>query len=77
MADSNDASRDTPEKRIQDAWAKRTQEWDDLAKTVPTLPPGFKIDPSQVRMEVGPPMTEEQFKEWHERRKNISKKYSQ
>jgi hypothetical protein len=41
------------------------------------MPPGVKIDPKDVRVEVGPPMTMEEFKAWHERRKNIMKKYSQ
>lgn len=76
MADSPD-SPDSQEKRIQDAWAQRTKEWDDMAKNAPKIPQGVKIDPSKVRFEMGPPMDEEQFKAWQERRKNIFKNISQ
>ena len=60
------------------AWEKRTDEWEALAKAQGIkMPPGVKIDPKEVRMEIGPPMTAEEFKAWHDRRKNIMKKFSQ
>ena len=65
-------------KAAKEEWARRTKEWEDLAKTQGIqLPPGMKIDPKDVRVEIGPPMTEEEFKAWHEQRKNITKKFSQ
>lgn len=58
-------------------WERRTAEWEAMAKAQGIkLPPG-KINPKDVRVELGPPMTEEQFKAWHERRKNIMKNFSQ
>ena len=59
-------------------WARRTQEWETLAKSGGVkLPPGVKVDPKDVRVEIGPPMTEEEFKAWHERRKAAMKNFSQ
>lgn len=59
-------------------WTSRTAQWEDMAKTQGIkLPPGAKIDPKDVKVEVGPPMTMEEFKAWHERRKNIMKNFSQ
>ena len=59
-------------------WAKRTEEWEALAKAQGVkLPPGATIDPKNVRVEIGPPMTEDEFKAWHRRRQNIAKNFSQ
>ena len=52
-----------------DEWAKRTADWEAMAKAGGIkLPPGVKINPADVRVEVGPPMDEKQFKEWHAKR---------
>lgn len=75
----------TPQQQEQDAsnaaaaeWDRRTAEWEAMAKAQGIkLPPGTKLNPKDVRVELGPPMTEEQFKAWHERRKNIMKNFSQ
>jgi len=65
-------------KAAKEEWAKRTKEWAELAKTQGIqMPPGVKVDPKDVRVEIGPPMTAEEFKAWHEQRKNIMKKFSQ
>lgn len=62
----------------QKEWSRRTTEWEAMAKAGGLkLPPGVKIDPKDVRVELGPPMTEEQFKAWRERRKNMEKNFSQ
>lgn len=59
-------------------WTKRTSEWEALAKASGIqMPPGAKVDPKDIRVEIGPPMTEEQFREWQERRKNLLKQFSQ
>lgn len=60
-------------------WEKRTAEWGRMAASSGgvRLPPGTKIDPKDVRVEIGPPMTEEQFKAWQERHKKLSKNFSQ
>lgn len=68
---------------IADAWEARTQEWAaEVARARAagvTLPgsDGAKIDPKDIRVEVGPPMTEAQFKAWQARRKNALKNFSQ
>jgi hypothetical protein len=59
-------------------WARRTDAWEAMAKEGGMqLPPGAKVDPKDVRVEIGPPMTEEQFKEWRSRRAQTMKKFSQ
>jgi len=59
-------------------WQRRTGEWEAMAKANGIhLKPGETIDPKDVRVEIGPPMTEAEFKAWHERRKNIAKNFSQ
>lgn len=69
---------------IQDAWKERTDAWEQLAQAQGFVTPEQlksgqfgHIDPSKVKMEVGPPMTEEQFKAWMDRRKKIVKNFSQ
>ena len=63
---------------IREEWDKRTAEWERMAATSGIkLPPGTKIDPKDIRVEVGPPMTEAQFKAWQERHKKFAKKFSQ
>jgi hypothetical protein len=70
--------REEAEEAALKEWTSRTTQWEEMAKTQGVqMPPGVKIDPKDVRVEVGPPMTMEEFKAWHERRKNIMKKYSQ
>lgn len=65
----------TVQDKVQESWAERTAEWESLAKTSGVkLPKG--IDPKNVRVEIGPPMTEEQFKAWRERQKNFAKNFS-
>jgi len=49
--------------------------WEKAAQAEGFALPG-DIDPSQIRMEVGPPMTAEQFQAWMEQRKKIVKKFS-
>jgi 3-oxoacyl-(acyl-carrier-protein) synthase len=57
-------------------WERRTREWESAAGTSGIkLPEGF--DPKNVRVEIGPPMTAEEFSKWRERQKNIQKKFSQ
>jgi hypothetical protein len=75
---TNTNPREAAEEAALQEWASRTAQWEAMAKTQGVqMPPGVKIDPKDVRVEVGPPMTMEEFKAWHERRKNIMKKYSQ
>jgi hypothetical protein len=65
-------------KEIHDEWNKRTADWERMAAASGIkLPPGAKIDPKDIRVEVGPPMTEAQFKAWQERHKKFAKKFSQ
>ena len=53
----------------QSEWAQRTADWEAMAKAGGIkLPPGAKINPADVRVEVGPPMDEKTFKEWHAKR---------
>lgn len=61
-------------KNIQDEWKKRTALWEQAAQGEYVLP--GNIDPSQIKMEVGPPMTAEQFEAWMDRRKKMMKKLS-
>ena len=84
MVDSAPAPTPTPadkavaKKAAEADWERRTREWEAMAKAGGVkLPPGAKVDPKDVRVEIGPPMTEEQFRAWHERRKNIMKNFSQ
>ena len=80
MADPSSSSsrKQAAEAAARKEWDARTAQWEDMAKTQGIkLPPGEKIDPKDVRVEVGPPMTLEEFKAWHERRKNIMKNFSQ
>lgn len=59
-------------------WDRRTQEWENLVKTGGIkLKPGETVDPKDIRVEIGPPMSEAEFKAWYERRKNIIKNFSQ
>ena len=75
---NNNNPREAAEEAALQEWASRTAQWEALAKTQGVqLPPGVKIDPKDVCVEVGPPMTMEEFEAWHKRRKNIMKKYSQ
>lgn len=79
-SDVNNSS--TAEKAAKEAakeaaaeWEKRTTSW---ASMVPSdgieLPKDFDLkDPKwkdRVKVEMGPPMTAEQFKAWHERRRH-------
>ena len=64
--------------KIHKEWEKRTAEWERMAAMPGArLPPGTKMDPKDVRVEIGPPMTEAQFKAWQERHKLFAKKLSQ
>jgi hypothetical protein len=62
---------------VQDEWQKRTATWEQTAQAQGFVKPGEHIDPSKIRMEVGPPMTAEQFKVWMEQRKEMMKKLSE
>lgn len=74
MASSKDTPQN-PNKAVQDEWQKRTATWEQVAQAQGFVRPG-EIDPSQIKMEVGPPMTEEQFKAWMEQRREMMKKLS-
>jgi hypothetical protein len=65
------------------SWEARTQAWSAHAAAAQAagiqLPgsDGVKIDPKDIRVDVGPPMTEAQFKAWQARRQKALKKNSQ
>lgn len=79
MASSKDtpesSKQSTPHATIQDEWKKRTALWEQTAQAEGFALPQ-DIDPSQIKMEVGPPMTADQFQAWMEQRKKIVKKFS-
>ena len=59
-------------------WERRTQAWVAQAQAAgPNAQPSAGgLDPKDVRVEVGPPMTEAEFLAWQERRKKASKNFS-
>lgn len=59
-------------------WERRTQAWVAQAQAAgPNAQPSAGgLDPKDVRVEVGPPMTEDEFLAWQERRKKASKNFS-
>ncbi len=65
------------------SWEARTHAWAAQAATAQAagirLPgsDGAKIDPKDIRVDVGPPMTEAQFKAWQARRQKALKNFSQ
>lgn len=61
------------------AWADRTAEWEDMVRRGVgiRMPDGSKIDPKDVKVEIGPPMTAEEFARWQERRQKFAKNFSQ
>ena len=66
-----------PKAAIHEEWERRTREWERLARSSAIkIPPGASFDPKDVRVEIGPPMTEAQFKAWRERHKNFAKNFS-
>ena len=62
-----------------DEWERRTQEWLQQAKQgqASQRAAGGKVDPKDVRVEFGPPMTEEEFRAWQTRRQKALKNFSQ
>lgn len=63
-------------KEALDAWEKRTSEWQHMATHGDAAPPG-SIDPKQIKFEVGPPMTLEQFQEWKAKIEATRKNFGQ
>ena len=68
-------SKDTKSDPVQDAWNLRTALWEQAAQTQGLVDPG-KIDPADIKVELGPPMTAEQFEAWMAKRKNMMKNFS-
>lgn len=79
MTTDTPTSEKPSEARVMNEWDKRTDAWEQLAQAQGFVTPEQlkHLDPSKISMEVGPPMTEEQFKSWMERRKNMMKNFSQ
>jgi hypothetical protein len=59
-------------------WEKRTALWSSMTPQGMELPKGFDInDPKfrdQIKVEIGPPMSAEQFKAWQETRRQMMQK---
>lgn len=71
----NDNGSGSSSNPVQDEWQKRSATWEQMAQAHGIIN-AADIDPSQIKMEVGPPMTAEQFEAWMAQRKNIMKKFS-
>jgi hypothetical protein len=62
MSDDNGTS-SRPSSSSTPEWDKRTEAW---ASQKP-LPKDARVDPKNVRFELGPMMTEEQFRAWQQK----------
>jgi len=80
MDQQHDATKtnNTTQDAVQQAWAERTKQWEKMAleskQSNQPIPTGQGIDPKDIRFEVGPPMTQEEFNTWKAQRAEFMKK---
>lgn len=62
---------------MYDAWEKRTSEWQQMAASSSSSNNPGPVDPKDIKFEVGPPMTLEQFTEWKAKIEAARKNFGQ